>query len=154
MFGGSCRGHLRYNFNTNNAIFPWHEKPLSVQYVNGPSQSELLTCHAMCSFSFDFDDIMAVNVVRNSNVIRAVNAQLPFRDKSIYEAATNTPGAVQRAIDSALLGSTVTAVLNGPATAESNWVRYEIAKSFERGNGFLVIDINGVAPRLLEVIHC
>ena len=97
-------------------------------------------------FSFDFDDIMAVNVVRNSNVIRAVNAQLPFRDKSIYEAATNTPGAVQRAIDSALLGSTVTAVLNGPATAESNWVRYEIAKSFERGNGFLVIDINGVGP--------
>jgi hypothetical protein len=95
-------------------------------------------------FSFDFDDIMAVNVVRNSNVVRAVNAQLPFKDKSIYDAAKNTPGAVMRAIDDALTGSSVTVVLNGAVTAYSSWVRYEIARSFEKGNGFIVIDINGV----------
>lgn len=97
-------------------------------------------------FSFDFDDIMAVNVVRNSNVVREVNAQLPFRDKSIYEAARNTPGAVRAAIDKALSGSSVTVVLNGPATANSYWVRYEIARSFERGNGFIVVDLTGVGP--------
>jgi hypothetical protein len=100
-------------------------------------------------FSFDYDDIMAVNVVRNSNVVRAVNEQLPFRDKSLYEEAKKTQGAIKRAIDNALSGSSVTIILNGTTTAYSDWVRYEIAKSFEKGNGFVVIDINGIGPNSL-----
>lgn len=30
-------------------------------------------------FSFDFDDVWAANIVRNSNVIRKEDAKLPFR---------------------------------------------------------------------------
>jgi len=90
---------------------------------------------------------MAVNVVRNSNVVRGVNQQLPFADRSLYEAAKNTPGAIKRAIDAAIMGTSVTIVLNGPSTWASYWVRYEIAKSFEKGNGFLVIDLDGVGPK-------
>jgi hypothetical protein len=81
-------------------------------------------------FSFDYDDVMAVNVVRNSNVVRGPDKQLPFADHSLYTAAKNTPGAVKRAIDSAIIGSSVTVVLNGLDTWSSRWVRYEIAKSF------------------------
>lgn len=97
-------------------------------------------------FSFDYDDVLAVNVVRNSDVVRAENVRRPFSDRSLYEAAKNTPGAIKRAIDSALDGTSVTVVVNGPATYRSDWVRYEIAKSFERGNGFIVVDIAGVGP--------
>lgn len=103
-------------------------------------------------FSFDFDDVMAVNVVRNSNVVRAEDAQLPFADHSIYTAAKNTPGAIKRAIDRAISGTTVTVVLNGPTTWSSSWVRYEIAKSMEKGNGFIVLDMIGVGPRPVTTV--
>jgi hypothetical protein len=92
-------------------------------------------------FSFDYDDI-----VRNSNVVRGPDKQLPFSDHSLYEAAKNTLGSIKRAIDTAISGTSVTVVLNGQATWNSRWVRYEIAKSFEKGNGFIVVDIAGVGP--------
>lgn len=95
-------------------------------------------------FSFDYDDVFAVNIVRNSDVVRAENVKRPFSDRSLYEAAKNTPGAIKRAIDKAIDGTSVTVVVNGAATWSSAWVRYEIAKSFERGNGFIVVDIDGV----------
>lgn len=97
-------------------------------------------------FSFDYDDVLAVNIVRNSDVVRAANVKRPFSDRSLYEAAKNTPGAIKRAIDNALDGTSVTVVVNGAATYLSRWVRYEIAKSFERGNGFIVVDISNVGP--------
>ena len=97
-------------------------------------------------FSFDYDDVMAVNIVRNSDVVRAENVKRPFSDRSLYEAAKNTPGAIKRAIDAAIANTSVTVVVNGAATYLSYWVRYEIAKSFERGNGFIVVNIDGVGP--------
>jgi hypothetical protein len=98
-------------------------------------------------FSFDYDDVMAVNIVRNSNVVRGQDKQLPFSDHSLYEAAKNTPRSIKRAIDTAISGTSVTVGLNGQATWSSRWVRYEIAKSFEKGNGFIVVDITGVGPK-------
>lgn len=97
-------------------------------------------------FSFDYDDILAVNVVRNSDVILPANRNLPFRDRSLYEEARKTSGAIKNAIDDAVDGTSVTAVLVGEHTWRSAWVRYEIAKSLERGNGFVVIDIDGIGP--------
>src|SRR6266446_3867184 len=97
-------------------------------------------------FSFDYDDITAVNVVRFSDVVLPANRNLPFGDKSMYEEAKKTEGAIKRAIDSALKGTTVTVILVGLSTWRSDWVRYEISKSLERGNGLLVVDIDGVGP--------
>ena len=96
--------------------------------------------------SFDYDDVMAVNIVRNSDVVRGANAKRPFSDRSLYEAAKNTSGAIKRAIDGAVDGTSVTVVVTGEHTWRSYWVRYEIAKSLERGNGFIVVDIDGVGP--------
>jgi hypothetical protein len=97
-------------------------------------------------FSFDYDDIMGANVVRFSNVVQPDNRNLPFRDRSMYEEAKKTPNAIRQAIDSSLEGTTVTIVLVGLSTWRSDWVRYEIAKSLERGNGIFVVDIDGVGP--------
>ncbi|MEM1349210.1 MAG: TIR domain-containing protein, partial [Myxococcota bacterium] len=49
-----------------------------------------------------------------------------------------------RWIDSQLNGTSVTVVLVGALTCSSRWVKYEIAKSKEIGNGLLGIDISGV----------
>jgi hypothetical protein len=98
-------------------------------------------------FSFDFDDVMATNIVRNSNVVRAENMNLPFRDYSLYEVVkTGGAAAVRRAIDDGLEGTTVTVICTGGLTWRSDWVRYEIAKSLERGNALMVVDIDGVGP--------
>lgn len=97
-------------------------------------------------FSFDWDDIMAVNVVRNANVVRAEDQRLPFRDKSLYEAAKNNPTSIRRAIDDAIDGTSITIVLVGQHTWRSDWVRYETARSAANGNGFVTIDIGNVGP--------
>ena len=97
-------------------------------------------------FSFDYDDIMAVNVVRMSDVVLPANRNLPFHDRSLYEEARKTPGAIKAAIDNSIKDTSVTVVLVGGQTWRSGWVRYEIAKSLERGNGFVVVDISGVGP--------
>ncbi len=97
-------------------------------------------------FSFDFDDVRAVNVVRNSNVVKPKTGNLTFRDYSLYEQVKATDESIKRAINAGLEGTTVTVVLIGGETWKSYWARYEIAKSVERGNGFLVIDIEGVGP--------
>lgn len=47
-------------------------------------------------------------------------------------------------IDQQLVGTTVTAVLVGQDTCDSKWVKYEITKSIERGNGLLGIDISKI----------
>lgn len=95
-------------------------------------------------FSFDFDDVCATNIVRNSNVVRAENKRLPFRDHSLYESVKNTPATIQAAIDMGLQNTSVTAIANGGNTYASRWVRYEIAKSLQRGNALMVIDVDGV----------
>jgi hypothetical protein len=95
-------------------------------------------------FSFDFDDVCATNVVRNSNIVRAENMVLPFRDHSMYEKVKNTPATIRAAIDLSLRLTSVTVIAHGGSTYASGWVRYEIAKSLERGNTLMVVDVNGV----------
>lgn len=97
-------------------------------------------------FSFDYDDVRGVNVVRKSNVVRPRDGDLTFRDFSLYEKVKPTDAVIRKAIDDGLQNTSVTVVLVGGATWASYWARYEIVKSVERGNGFLVIDIDGVGP--------
>jgi hypothetical protein len=95
-------------------------------------------------FSFDFDDVRAANIVRNSNVVREAGAKMAFRDHSLYEKLKANPALIKSAIDDGLENTSVTVVITGGATWSSSWVRYEIAKSLERGNGLMVIDVDGV----------
>jgi len=47
-------------------------------------------------------------------------------------------------IDNQLNGTSVTVVLVGEKTCNSRWVKYEIRKSIEIGNGLLGIDISKI----------
>jgi hypothetical protein len=101
-------------------------------------------------FSFHYDDIFAVNVVRNSDIIRAQYDQTSrgFFDKSLWEEMKKQGDRTIRSeIDRALEGSSVTCVLIGEHTWGRPWVRYELLKSFERTNGIIGIHIHDVAKR-------
>ena len=102
-------------------------------------------------FSFHYDDVMGVNVVRNSDqIVRRYETAARFYDKSLWEEAKKQGSlAIKRMINRGLNGSSVTCVLIGQHTWERPWVRYEILKSLARGNGVLGVHIHdvGVNPR-------
>lgn len=96
-------------------------------------------------FSFHYElDVWRASVVRNSAKLKP-NITPEFIDASLWEAAKlKGDDAIRRLINNALYGTTVTAVLIGSKTASRRWVRYEIAKSLERGNGLFGVYIHNI----------
>ncbi len=100
-------------------------------------------------FSFHYQDVITfrANVVRNHHVTKEVG-EAGFFDASIWEdAKLHGDGAIKRLINSNLEQTSVTCVLIGTETWKRRWVRYEILKSYERGNVLLGIHINGVEDK-------
>ena len=99
-------------------------------------------------FSFHYErDIWRANVVRNSWVTQDREAA-GFFDASLWEEAKRKGDeAIKRMIDAALVGTSVTAVLIGKETANRTYVKYEIDKSIDRGNGLLGVRINQIGDR-------
>lgn len=100
-------------------------------------------------FSFHYDDVISfrANVVRNHGFFKG-NMVAGFWDNSIWEDTKRTGElALKRLINRALDGTSVTCVLIGSETYKRPWVRYEIFKSIERGNGILGIHINGIKDK-------
>jgi MTH538 TIR-like domain (DUF1863). len=99
-------------------------------------------------FSFDYEDVknFKVNVVRNSWLIN--NSQSVFIDGSIWESE-KSKGAdvIKDLIADGLSQTSVTAVLIGENTYSRRWVKYEIVKSFEKGNGLFAVHINRIKGR-------
>jgi hypothetical protein len=93
-------------------------------------------------FSFHYErDIWRANVVRNAWVGRDREAS-GFFDGSLWEKTkTSGDAAIKHLIDHALQNTSVTVVLIGAQTAEREYVRYEIQRSIERGNGVLGVRI-------------
>jgi len=102
-------------------------------------------------FSFHYEDVSSfrANVVRNSWVTHDAGKQNTFSDSSIWEAArTRGPAAIKALIDEeGLHGTSVTVVLIGQRTHERRWVKYEIVRSFERGNGIVGVHINRIRDK-------
>lgn len=96
-------------------------------------------------FSFHYErDVQRASVVRNSSQFKS-SITPEWIEASIWESAKTTgPSAVQRLINNALVGTSVTAVLIGAQTASRRWVKYEIDKSIERGNGLIGIYIHNI----------
>jgi hypothetical protein len=96
-------------------------------------------------FSFEYrHDVSRAMVVRKSGVTRGIQTA-GFIDAAEFEKLRRSgDAAVKRWIDSQLARTSVTVVLVGRGTCTSKWVRYEIAKSKERGNGLLGIDISKI----------
>jgi hypothetical protein len=95
-------------------------------------------------FSFEYSDVSRAMVVRNSWVTKGREAA-GFIDAAEFEKLERRGDAVIRAwIDGQMSGTSVTVVLVGAKTCASKWVRYEINKSIERGNGLFGIDISKI----------
>ena len=99
-------------------------------------------------FSFCYEDVknFKVNVVRNSWLLN--NSSDSFIDGSIWEKEKSIGVTViKNLIETGLKKTSVTSVLIGNETANRQWVKYEIVKSFEKGNGIFGIHINRIRDK-------
>ena len=98
-------------------------------------------------FGFHYQDVIdfRANVVRNHWMTKPDREAAGFFDASLWETAKKTGSmAVKRLINSGLDGTSVTCLLVGSQTYARPWVRYEILKSFRRGNSILAVHINSI----------
>ena len=95
-------------------------------------------------FSFEYGDVSRAMVVRNSWVTQGKDAA-GFIDAAAFEELKKKGDtAIKNWIDNQLKGTSVTVVLVGKETCTSRWVKYEIEKSIEIGNGLLGIDVSKI----------
>jgi len=97
-------------------------------------------------FSFHYErDVWRANVVRNSWVTKPDRETAGFIDAAEFEKLKRQgDSAVKTWINNQLNGTFVTVVLIGAETYKREWVRYEIVKSFDKGNGLLGIHIHKI----------
>lgn len=98
-------------------------------------------------YSFHYDDVNRVNLVRNSGKIRPVDRERrkTVFDKSLWERSKSTnPDVLKRSIDRGLAGTSATCILVGQHTWQRPWVRYEIARSLFIGNGIFAVRIDAL----------
>ena len=101
-------------------------------------------------FSFHYQDVIdfRANVVRQHWVTKPDREVAGFFDHSLWESAKKIgSAALKRLINDGLNGSSATCVLIGSGTYARPWVRYELLKSFRRGNGLFGVHINGIKGR-------
>lgn len=101
-------------------------------------------------FSFHYDDVKTfrANVVRNHWVTKGNGQEAGFFDASIWEdAKKHGDDSIKRLINTNLNGTTVTCTLIGTDTWSRIWVRYEILKSFDRGNALFGVHINSIQDK-------
>lgn len=97
-------------------------------------------------FSFHYDDVIAfrANVVRKHDVTKDTGTA-GFFDASIWEDAKLSGSAsVKRLIHRGLENTSVSCALIGTETWRRRWVRYELLKSYDRGNALLGVYINSI----------
>jgi|SRR5271157_2380602 len=100
-------------------------------------------------FSFHYKpDVTRAWVVRNSWVTKVAQGDREdagFFDSSVFEASQReSDDALKRFLREGLNNTTVTCVLVGAETCLRRWVRYEIFRSFIRGNGLLALRIHTI----------
>lgn len=96
-------------------------------------------------FSFHYErDVWRAGQIRNSWVTQDRVAS-GFFDKAAWEEVKKKGDAAIKAwIDKQLVGTTVTVVLIGAETAVRDYVKYEITRSWARGNALLGIYIHNL----------
>lgn len=95
-------------------------------------------------FSFHYkNDVWRANQVRNSWVTKDSNEAAGFVDSVEFEKVEKEgDAAIKRWIDKQLEGTSVTVVLIGSDTSNRPYVKYELEKSWQKGNGILGIYIH------------
>jgi hypothetical protein len=102
-------------------------------------------------FSFDYRHVWRVNQVRSMpNVIGSAAAG--FHDGSLWEEAKKKSDAnIKRMIDAALENTSVTVAFVTYGTADRKFIKYEIEKSIERGNGLVAVQIHNLKDQEGEI---
>lgn len=103
-------------------------------------------------FSFHYDDVASfrANVVRQHHITKDTE-EAGFFDASIWEdAKLQGDIAIKRLINRNLENTTVTCVLIGTNTWSRPWVRYEILKSYDRGNKLFGVHINSITDKFQQ----
>ena len=97
-------------------------------------------------FSFHYKpDVSRAQIVRNSWMTKSNREEAGFFDSSVFEASQRTsPDSLKRFLIEGLYNTSVTCVLVGEETYIRPWVRFELFRSFHRGNGLLAINIAGL----------
>jgi len=95
-------------------------------------------------FSFHYErDIWRASQIRNSWVTKPDRQSAGFWDAAEWETVKRGgKPAIRKWIDDQMKNTSVTVVLIGSETCNREWVRYEIEKSIERGNGVIGIKIH------------
>ena len=93
-------------------------------------------------FSFDYRQVWKVNQIRGMpNIIGTAAAG--FEDASIWEEAKKKgDAAIKAMIDRALVNTSVTLVCVALGTKDRRYIKYEIDRSLEIGNGLVAIQIH------------
>jgi hypothetical protein len=107
-------------------------------------------------FSFHYDDIMRVNVVRNAwKITHPENALMrSFYDSSLWESRKlEGDEAVKRLIRDGVCNTSAVCVLAGANTWERQWVRYEIARAIIDGRGLLTVHLNSIRHHVTKTPH-
>ena len=98
-------------------------------------------------FSFHYKDVaeFRANVVRNHWRMKPNREICGYYDASVWEAAKKQGDlAIKRLINAGLNKTSNTCVLIGSQTYERPWVRYELLKSFKKGNYIFGVHINSI----------
>ncbi|MGU7778672.1 TIR domain-containing protein [Burkholderia sp. PU8-34] len=101
-------------------------------------------------FSFHYKDVIdfRANVVRNHWMTKPDREICGYYDASIWESARKQgDAALKRLINAGLEQTSNTCVLIGSGTYLRPWVRYELLKSFKRGNHILGVHINSIKSK-------
>jgi hypothetical protein len=101
-------------------------------------------------FAFHYQDVIdfRANVVRNHWVTKEHRDDAGYFDASLWESAKKQGSvALKRLINGGLDGTSVTCVLIGSQTFERPWVRYELLKSFKKGNKLMAVHINSITGK-------
>lgn len=107
-------------------------------------------------FSFHYDDIMRVNVVRNAWKIDHPDNYLmrSFQDSSLWESRKlEGDEAVKRLIREGVEFTSAICVLIGTDTWLRRWVRYEIARAIVDGRGLLGVHLNRIRHHHAKTPH-
>lgn len=95
-------------------------------------------------FSFHYgNDVWRANQVRNSWVTKPDTAAAGFIDAADFEEVQKDgDAAIKKWIDDQLSGTSVTIVLIGSDTSSRDYVKYELQKSYSKGNGMIGIYVH------------
>jgi hypothetical protein len=107
-------------------------------------------------FSFHYDDIMRVNVVRNAWKIDHpdTDTMRSFQDSSLWESRKlEGDDAVKRLIREGVEYTSAVCVLIGTETWVRRWVRYEIARAIIDGRGLLGVHLNSIRHHHTQTPH-